>query len=746
MRKVLINAGLGVLSALVGGASFLTPAQANAAPKGADQPTNPGFAEGYPKPLPRLETPIESGLVTVPSDKSMNGPNAGWGDGSPDELMKVAIGPDKYAYVYCVEPGTEYFTTDKEPKANMSVGDWSEYKFKGKIPVAITSDTQRQEAAQWITENGYPSKSIDQLESESGIKNLTKEEAISATRFSLLHYVDGRELDKVNQFIGDGRPAPAASPEAAKAVRDLYGYLTGPKNTGAPLDSNKKVAQVTVSGPSGTGVAGQPVGPIRFGGSEKTLPLTVSDPASDWEIVDADGNAIDKAKAPVGKDLYLKVPADAPAGSATISTSVKKSNLSGKVLIEKSGEKHGQTTVIIDSDDSESSASVSVSWDAAQKPTPTPSETPSVTPTPTPSNTPSETPSATPTPSDTPTPTPSDTPSATPTPSDTPTPEPTPCLPGDTSEGCITPAPTPSDTPTPSVTPTPSDTPSATPTPSVTPSDTPSATPTPSDTPTPEPTPCLPGDTSEDCITPAPTPSDTPTPSVTPTPSATPTPTPSTTPSETPSATPTPSDTPTPSVTPTPAPSDTPSATPTPSDTPSATPTPSDTPTPEPTPCLPGDTSEGCITPAPTPSDTPTPSVTPTPSATPTPSDTPSTCVPGQGGTDENGNPCETPSATPTPTPCVPSQSGTDENGKPCGTPAPSVTPAPSSTPTACVPGQGGTDENGKPCVVVPTTCVPAQDATADKPTTADKHGAAAKDKAGKADVCAEPGLPATGV
>ena len=562
MRKVLINAGLGVLSALVGGAGFLTPVQANAAPGDADQPTNPGFSEGYPKPLPRLETPIESGLVTVPSDKSMNGPNAGWGDGSPDELMKVAIGPDKYAYVYCVEPGTEYFTTDKKPKATMSVGDWSEYKFKGKTPVAITSDTQRQEAAQWITENGYPSKSIDQLESESGIKNLTKEEAISATRFSLLHYVDDRELDKVNQFIGDGRPAPAASPEAAKAVRDLYGYLTGPKNTGAPLDSDKKVAKVTVTGPSGTGVAGQPVGPIRFGGSEKTLPLTVSDPASDWEIVDADGNAIDKDKAPVGKDLYLKVPADAPAGSATISTSVKKSNLSGKVLFEKSGKKHGQTTVIIDSDDSESSASVSVSWDAAQEPTPTP------------------------TPSDTPTPTPSDTPTPTPTPSDTPTPEPTPCLPGDTSEDCITPAPTPSDSPTP----------------------------TPSDTPTP-----------------------------------------------------------------------------TPSDTPSVTPT-------------------------------------------PTP------CVPGQGGTDENGNPCETPSVTPTPTPCVPGQGGTDENGKPCGTPAPSVTPAPSSTPTACVPGQGGTDENGKPCVVVPTTCVPDQGATADK------HGAVAKDKAGKADVCVEPGLPATGV
>lgn len=51
MRKVLINAGLGVLSALVGGAGFLTPVQANAAPGDADQPTNPGFSEGYPKAI-----------------------------------------------------------------------------------------------------------------------------------------------------------------------------------------------------------------------------------------------------------------------------------------------------------------------------------------------------------------------------------------------------------------------------------------------------------------------------------------------------------------------------------------------------------------------------------------------------------------------------------------------------------------------------------------------------------------------
>jgi len=567
MRKVLINAGLGVLSALVGGAGFLTPAQANAAPGDADQPVNPGLSEGYPKPINFVKHSNFKEMVGYRTHYSVPTPHTGDPRHAIEDLIQtVEIAPGKYAYTYCIEPGIKYYTVEENPATTLTMEDWSGLKAENqRTPLPITNDKDRQQEAQWVTENGYPTKDLDQLRADSGVSNLTRPEAISATHAALLHYVDNRDLQSAAAYDPVTNSESDLPEDVTKDLKDFYSYLTGPKNTGAPLDtSDKKAAEVTVTGPSGTGVAGQPVGPIRFGGTEKTLPLTVSDPASDWEIVDADGNAIDKAKAPVGKDLYLKVPADAPAGSATISTSVKKSNLSGKVLFEKSGKKHGQTTVIIDSDDSESSASVSVSWDAAQKPTPTP------------------------------------------TPSDTPT-------------------------PTPSVTP----------------------TPTPSDTPTPEPTPCLPGDTSEDCITPAPTPSDSP------------------------------------------------------------TPTPSDTPTP-------------------TPSDTP--SVTPTPTP----------CVPGQGGTDENGNPCNTPtptpSVTPTPTPCVPGQGGTDENGKPCGTPAPSVTPAPSSTPTACVPGQGGTDENGKPCVVVPTTCVPDQGATADK------HGAVAKDKAGKADVCVEPGLPATGV
>ncbi|ERF62095.1 thioester domain-containing protein, partial [Cutibacterium granulosum] len=362
MRRAMINAGLGVLSALVGGAGFLVPVQANAAPTD-DQPTNPDFVAGYPKPLGELRTTEKDGHFTTRTPESKTTPDIGEDPLMPDQLMKAEIAPDKYAYMYCVEPSSNYWYT-----GTMTVGGWSDYpELRETSPTQplIASDKKRQEAAQWIAENSYPLKSIEQLRTDSGIADLSVEDAISGTRFSLLHYVDDRELGKVTPT------------SATKTVKGLYDYLTGPANTGASLDAPvSKMPKVSVTGPSDSGVAGKLVGPIRFGGTEKTLPLTVSDPASNWEIVDTDGNTINKTKAPVGKDLYLKVPADAPAGSTTISTTVKRSSLIGKLLINKKGKRHGQTTVIVDSDKIQASASVTVSWKAAPTPAPTPKPTP----------------------------------------------------------------------------------------------------------------------------------------------------------------------------------------------------------------------------------------------------------------------------------------------------------------------------------------------------------------------------------
>ena len=144
MRKVLINAGLGVLSALVGGASFLTPAQANAAPKGADQPTNPGFAEGYPKAIDFHELPNSEEMEGYKSRYSFprHGVFAGErGKLSTDMIQTVEIAPGKYAYTYCIEPGIEYYTVNEFPDTTLTVGDWSGLKAENQrtpLPVSYT--------------------------------------------------------------------------------------------------------------------------------------------------------------------------------------------------------------------------------------------------------------------------------------------------------------------------------------------------------------------------------------------------------------------------------------------------------------------------------------------------------------------------------------------------------------------------------------------------------------------------------
>ena len=202
MRKVLINAGLGVLSALVGGAGFLTPAQANAAPGDADQPVNPGLSEGYPKPINFVKHSNFKEMVGYRTHYSVPTPHTGDPRHAIEDLIQtVEIAPGKYAYTYCIEPGIKYYTVEENPATTLTMEDWSGLKAENqRTPLPITNDKDRQQEAQWVTENGYPTKDLDQLRADSGVSNLTRPEAISATHAALLHYVDNRDLQSAAAY------------------------------------------------------------------------------------------------------------------------------------------------------------------------------------------------------------------------------------------------------------------------------------------------------------------------------------------------------------------------------------------------------------------------------------------------------------------------------------------------------------------------------------------------------------------
>ena len=124
-------------------------------------------------------------------------------------------------------------------------------------------------------------------------------------------------------------------------------YLTGEKNAGLKEPTHPAI---TIKGgelPFALNEAKTEgrVGPIRFESNQATVKLTNE---LKYDLVDKDGKAVDKNAVPTGVDLFLKVPADAPAGEQEFKVSATGSVYAGKLLISKDAtpEKHSQTIIL----------------------------------------------------------------------------------------------------------------------------------------------------------------------------------------------------------------------------------------------------------------------------------------------------------------------------------------------------------------------------------------------------------------
>ena len=118
---------------------------------------------------------------------------------------------------------------------------------------------------------------------------------------------------------------------------------------------------VEIKGENGTFKAGDPVGPIRFESNQATVKLTNE---LKYDLVDKDGKAVDKNAVPTGTDLFLKVPADAPAGEQEFKVSATGSVYAGKLLITKNAttDRHGQTIIIGSNTEVAVSGTASFRW------------------------------------------------------------------------------------------------------------------------------------------------------------------------------------------------------------------------------------------------------------------------------------------------------------------------------------------------------------------------------------------------
>ena len=310
------------------------------------------YPEGYPKLGSAAEA--ERGHNLVYNNTAL-----------PAMLFTVHTSPAKEGNIkaYCIELDVSIqYGTD------LKVGDWKD--FPGKNKFKDNPDVQAKVA--WIAQRSYPEVDLAKVSEASGVAGLTKEDAITATQAAIWHFT--------NDFAYKG--LKGADKAAGERVEKLYNYLTGKNNVGL-----KETAKPTVEikGGSGTFKAGDPIGPIRFESNQATVKLTNE---LKYDLVDKDGKAVDKNAVPTGVDLFLKVPADAPAGEQEFKVSATGSVYAGKLLISKGAtpEKHSQTIIIGSNKEITVEASAVLKWNAAPKettPAPTPSKSESATPKPT---------------------------------------------------------------------------------------------------------------------------------------------------------------------------------------------------------------------------------------------------------------------------------------------------------------------------------------------------------------------------
>ena len=253
---------------------------------------------------------------------------------------------------YCIE-----LDVHSEWGGEMKQASWS--AFPGSNEFA--KNTQVRSKISWIAHRSYPQVSISQVATEAGVPGLTEREAIPATQAAIWHLTDNFTFNGLHSWE---EPRHDTTSDRAQRVTKLYNYLLGSANTGLPETSGPKVE---VAVPRTPGVSGELVGPIRLTATQQTVAVA----ALPHPLVDAKGKEVDLAAVPTGTDLFLKVPADAPAGKANIVANLTGDAHTDQLLVARNG--RWQTLIMVKTQQVTATGQGEVSWAPVQAPSPSPS-------------------------------------------------------------------------------------------------------------------------------------------------------------------------------------------------------------------------------------------------------------------------------------------------------------------------------------------------------------------------------------
>lgn len=262
---------------------------------------------------------------------------------APTALIGLKLADNKEAATYCVE-----LDVDTKTGAPMDEVPWDKY------PRPANKFTADSDKVNWILHNSFPTVAdLDALAKKSGAAHLDKQEAIAGTQAAIWHFSNGANLAKA---------------EKDADVTALYGYLTGPANTGIKEEPKPTL---TITPDQLKGHAGDKIGPFTVETTATSGTITVTGP-SGIKILDENGNPIPgqtvhqnaaqaQAKGTTAK-FYIGVPANLQPGTATVKIDGEATLLEGRLFAGH--DVKTQTLIIAQSEVVKVSAQVSASWTA----------------------------------------------------------------------------------------------------------------------------------------------------------------------------------------------------------------------------------------------------------------------------------------------------------------------------------------------------------------------------------------------
>ncbi|MFF7634274.1 Cys-Gln thioester bond-forming surface protein [Kitasatospora sp. NPDC008050] len=203
----------------------------------------------------------------------------------------------------------------------------------------------------WILQNSYPQVSdLGKLGSEVGVGSLTADEAAAGTQAAIWHF-----SDHVKAVPVDAGAATLAS------------YLISHVQ-----DVKEPAPSLTLSPSSVSGKSGALLGPITVGSTSNSVSASLDSASSAAGVVltDKSGNVLsDKsgaltAPAKSGDELFVKAPAGANAGTATVSAKASADVQVGRAFtsLGYTPQNHSQTLILAGTQTDTVTASTTATW------------------------------------------------------------------------------------------------------------------------------------------------------------------------------------------------------------------------------------------------------------------------------------------------------------------------------------------------------------------------------------------------